>query len=453
MKLLTYISINIRFALVFGIVLLTMQKGRAQDTMELTLNDAISLALKNNWQIRKAEQKVGIASAELRQAKAAFLPTVNLSETFITTTDPLMNFGIKLKQEVTTVQDFNPELLNDPSRIVNYATVLKIEQPIFNPGEIHAKKAAAKNVAATEHAIIWTKSLTSIGVKTQYFNLQLGHKRKQAVLNALKAGQANQVVAGDLYDQNLINQADLLAAKLRVTELESEVLSADNYLYNLNNSLTHSLGLDQEVTLIPIDSLPAINDVKNEIQLATISENRTDIVAFRLQMEARDMMLKSSKRSLLPRFNAFGSYELNDNSAFGNGASNYMVGAKLEWDVFKGGTKYAKIRKASHQKKLSEIMYQEKVSESSRALRRAQNDLKLASKQLELSELAYEQAAVVYQVRKDRFAQGMEKTSDLLQAETELLSKKLESLQRINNYQQLVFQIEMLLERDLTNRI
>lgn len=453
MKVTTYININIRIALAIGIVLLTIQNGKAQERVELTVKEAINLATKNNWQVRKAQQNVGIATAEHRQAKSVFLPTINLSETFVTTTDPLMSFGIKLKQEVASTQDFNPELLNDPARIENYSTLLKIEQPIFNPDGIFAKKAAAKNVVATEHAMMWTKSMISRHVKASYFNLQLGHKRKQAVLNALKAGQASQVVARDLHEQNLINKADLLAAELSVTELESEVLSAENYIYSLNNSLTHLLGLDHEVTLIPTDSLPGINDIASEIELASIPENRTDIMALRLRAEASDLMLKSSKGTLLPRLNAFGSYELNDHNAFGSSANNYMIGARLEWDVFKGGMNLAKIQKASHQKRLNEIIYQEKVSEGNGALKQIQNDLRLASKQIELSALAYEQATEVYQVRKDRFAQGMEKTSDLLQAEAELLSKKLNSIQRINNYQQLVFQLEMLLAKDLTNRI
>lgn len=453
MNILTYLNINIRYFLAIGIVMLSLQKGRAQDKMELTLNDAINLAIKNNWQIRKAEQNVGIASAMHKQSKAVFLPNINLSENYITTTDPLMSFGLKLKQEVASTQDFNPELLNDPSRIENYATIIKIEQPIFNPDGIIAKKAAAKKVEASEHTMMWTKSMTSLQIKMLYFNLQLGYEQQQAVLNALKAGKANQAVARDLYEQNLINKADLLAAELRVTELESKELSAENYLSNLNVALTHSLGLDLEVTLIPTDSLPVIQDVENQIQLKKIPKNRTDIMALRLEVEASELMLKSSKGILLPRFNAFGSYELNDRNPFGSDANNYMVGAKLEWDVFKGGMNLGKIQKAAHQKKLSEIMYKEKISDGNRKLRQIQNDLRLAKKQIELSKLAYEQAAEVYRVRNDRFVQGMEKTSDLLQAEAELLSKKLNSLQSVNNYQLLVFHLEMLLGTDLTDKI
>jgi outer membrane protein TolC len=444
---------NIRKILSIGIVMFIMQGAMAQHQVQLTLEEAMNLATKNNWQIRMAEENVGIATAELAQSKSVFLPRVNLSETFITTTDPLASFGIKLKQEVTSEEDFNPELLNDPARIENFTTQIKIEQPIINPEGILAKRATSIKVKSSEQEMMWVKHMTILHIKSQYFNLQLGYARQEAVSNALKAGQASQKVAKDLFDQNLINKADLMAAELSLTELESEVLSSKNYLSNLNISLLHTLGLDEESILIPIDSLPAITDMTNEIQLATIPENRTDLMALRLQSEASNAMLLSSKASLVPRLNAFGTYELNDQSVFGNGANNYLIGAKLEWDIFKGGTNVAKIQKATHQKRLSEIMLQEKISESNRELRQIKNDLKLSSKQIALSKLAHQQAIEVYQVRKDRFTQGMEKISDLLQAEAQVLMKKLKSLQRYNNYQQLVFQLEVLLEREFTNRI
>jgi len=453
MNILTYFNISVRYALIIGISVLAMQKVTAQDRLELTLKDAVNLATKNNWEIQKAQQNVGIASAAHNQSKAVFLPNVNLSETFITTTDPLMSFGLKLKQEIVTTQDFNPEFLNNPTRIENYATVLKIEQPIFNPDGIIAKKAAAKGKEAAKHNMSWTKSMTSFKVKTVYFNLKLGYEQQRTVLSALAAAKANETVAKDLYEQNLINKADLLSAELRVTELESQVLSVQNYLSNLNISLTHLLGLDHDTIIRPIDSVPLNIYAQNELQIEKISENRNDIKAIQLQMEASSLMLKSSKSSLIPKLNAFGSYELNDLNPFGNGANNYTVGAKLEWDIFKGGTNLGKVQTALHQKRLSEINYKEKISNENRALKQIQNDIKLAIQKITLTELASKQAEEAYRIRKDRFEQGMEKTSDVLQAESEMTHKKLENLQSINNYQQLVFRLEILLDKDLTSKI
>jgi len=453
MNILTYFNISIRYALITGISVLAMQKANAQEKIELTLKDAVSLAIKNNWEIQKAQQDVGIASAAYNQSKAIFLPNINLSETFITTTDPLMSFGLKLKQEIVTTQNFDPELLNNPTRIENYATVLKIEQPIFNPDGILAKKAAAKGKEAAEYNMSWTKSMTSFRVKTVYFNLKLGYEQQRTVLNALVAAKANGTVAKDLYEQNLINKADLLSAELRVTELESQVLSAENYLHNLNISLTHLLGLAHDTIIRPTDSVPLIIYAQNELQIGGISENRNDIKAIQLQMEASNLMLKSSKSTLIPKLNAFGSYELNDLNPFGNGANNYTVGAKLEWDIFKGGMNLGKIQKALHQKRLTEIIYKEKISNENRALEQIQNDIRLAIQKITLTEQASKQAEEVYSVRKDRFEQGMEKTSDVLQAESEMMNKKLENLQSINNYQQLVFRLEILLDKDLTSKI
>lgn len=43
-----------------------------------------------------------------------------------------MAFGSKLNQEIISQSDFNPDLLNNPERITNFATKLEVQQPLLN---------------------------------------------------------------------------------------------------------------------------------------------------------------------------------------------------------------------------------------------------------------------------------------------------------------------------------
>jgi len=45
--------------------------------------------------------------------------------------------------------------------------------------------------------------------------------------------------------------------------------------------------------------------------------------------------------------------------------------------------------------------------------------------------LAFEQSSEVFKIRKNRFLQGLEKTSDILMAETQMYQKELEYLQSV----------------------
>jgi outer membrane protein TolC len=160
-------------------------------------------------------------------------------------------------------------------------------------------------------------------------------------------------------------------------------------------------------------------------------------------------MLNSSKMGFLPRLNAFGSYEWNEDKAFGTLANNYMIGAKLEWDIFKGGKNVGKFQKMKHQRNLMQITYNEKLSDSERKLVKVRQQLTLVKKHIELTTNGVVHAKEVYKIKSDRYAEGLEKTSDLLVSENVLLNKQLSALQSVNNYQQLIFNLELLLEKEI----
>ena len=442
---------NIYKSLTMTTLLLIMQQGLTQNILNLSLAEVTQQAVAINWDVQKAEQMVGVATADLRSANSAFLPSINLSETYMTTTDPLSAFGIKLQQQITSANDFNPVLLNNPGFVDNYKTRVFVEQPIINMDGINARKAASTGVESSELKLKWTKRIIGLQAKNFYFMLQLSYEKKRVMESALEAGKENFKVASDLFDQDLIHQADLMSAELRITEIESEMIAVKNQISDFNAELTHFIGLDRSVSIQPIDPISNTQIADRYLKIKEVSVERFDIKALSLQMEASHVMLKSSKGSLLPRLNAFGSYEWNDKSLFGTNASNYLLGAKLEWDIFKGGKNIANVQKAIYHKRIAEINYQEKLSASQRELNKVQIRLILAEKQVALSALAMQQAEEEFTVRKDRFEEGLERTADVLQAESNLLSKRLNHLQSMNNYQQLAFNLEMLLDQELTN--
>ena len=436
--------------LLISAIFLTLQEVNAQQVLKMSLKDATELAITSNWQVKKAEQNLGVATSELRLANSVFLPSINLSETYMTTNDPLSAFGFKLQQQVTSAEDFNPTLLNEPGSVDNFKTRLYAEQPIINMDGITARKAASTGIQASEFNLTWTKRLMVLQAKNLYFRLQLAYEQAKVLESSLGAATANYKVANDLFDQDLIHKADLLATELRLTEIESATIAAQNQIYDVNAELTHFLGLDQAVTIEPTDPISKVEIESAYLEISEVPQDRSDLRALSLQLKASNQLLKSQKGSMLPRLNAFGSYEWNDKSLFGTGADNYLVGAKLEWNIFKGGKNLANIQKATYQKNLAEIQYKEKVSGSQRDLSKVQARIALVKKQVDLSALAVEQAEETFKVRQNRFEEGLERTADVLQAESNLLTKRMNHLQTMNEFQQLVFKLEMLLEQELT---
>ena len=67
-------------------------------------------------------------------------------------------------------------------------------------------------------------------------------------------------------------------------------------------------------------------------------------------------------------------------------------------------------------------------------LNKTNRQLKDAENKVNLSKLALEQSQEAYRIRSNRFTQGLEKTTDLLQSETLMFQKELEFLQAVFEY-------------------
>jgi len=160
-------------------------------------------------------------------------------------------------------------------------------------------------------------------------------------------------------------------------------------------------------------------------------------------------MLKSEKMKFVPRVNAFGSYEWNDSKLLGTSANNYMVGANLSWNLFGGYKNLGSAQHAKAQLQEAQYNYQNYLSQSQIQLNRAQRNVELKHQQVESGKLAKEQAAESFRIRSDRFAQGLEKTTELLMSEALSSQKNLEFIQAIYNYQEAVFQLEFLQDKDI----
>jgi len=166
-----------------------------------------------------------------------------------------------------------------------------------------------------------------------------------------------------------------------------------------------------------------------------LPKSRKDLVAMEKSTEAYKSMMQSGKFNFLPRLNAFGVYELYDTQIFQFGASGYTLGAQLSWDVFDGYKSIGKMEKAKAEFQKASLESEQYQKQSQLELNKTLRQLADAENNVALSADAFEQAREAYRIRQNRFEQGLEKTSDVLQSETLMAQKELEWLQAIFEYQ------------------
>ncbi|WP_242204364.1 TolC family protein [Aestuariivivens insulae] len=403
----------------------------AQEVKPISKAEVLHTVSENNTAIKISIEEFKQARADYRQTNAVFLPNITASHTGIATTNPLMAFGSKLNQEIVTQADFNPASLNDPSQIQNFATKLEIQQPLINIDGIYQRKAARSKMEAMWLKIERQQDYMAFEVDNAYMQLQLAYKAVDVLEQALEAAKANKDLADNSFKQGYLQHADVLNVEVRLIEVKNQLQIAKSNVQNASNYLSFLMNDDSFVTYRPTDHL---NIDTSLTESKTISENRSDIKAMQLATDAYKAMHKADNMAFLPRLNAFGSYEMYDHTIFQANANGYLFGAKLSWDLFQGSKRLGKAQKSKAEFEKSKLEYNQYLSQSKLEFNKTKRMLFDAENKLTLSELALKQSEEALRIRTNRFKEGLEKTSDLLMAETQYAQKQLEYYQTIFEY-------------------
>lgn len=413
------------------LLLFAFYSGLAQDAKPVTKEEVLAKAKHSNNTLKMAQQDVLAAKGDFNQTNAILLPNVSVSHTGIATTNPLMAFGSKLNQEILTSADFNPDLLNDPNQIEDYATRVEVQQPLLNFDGIFQRKAAKAKWTATELQSERMQDYLALEVEKAYMQLQLAYKTLEVLDKAKTTVMENKRIAVNSFKQGYLQKSDVLAVEVRVTEIDNQLQYAKSNILNASNYLSVLMNENENQILRPTDSLSVVD---HTIPAADLSENRKDILAMNSASEAYRQMHKADQMAFLPRLNAFGTYELHDDEIFQGAANGYLFGAELKWNLFEGSKRFGKLQKSKAEYDKSKLQLEQYKSESQLELNKAKRGLEDAQNKLKLTKLAMKQSEESLRIRTNRFEQGLEKTTDILMAETQFSQKQLEFYTTIFQY-------------------
>ena len=404
------------------LLLFALYSGYAQEIL-ITKEEVLAKVKESNNTLKIAEQDVLAAKGDFNQTNAILLPNISVSHTGIATTNPLMAFGSKLNQEILTAADFNPDVLNDPRQIEDYATRIEVRQPLLNFDGIFQRKAAKAKWNAAELQSDRKQDYLELEVENAYMQLQLGYKTLEVLKKVRETALENKRVADNSFNQGYLQKSDVLAVEVRVTEIDNQLQYAKSNILNASNYLSVLMDDDSNQILRPSDSLSV---AYHALPPTDLSKNRKDILAMHSATEAYKQMHKADQMSFLPRLNAFGTYEMHDDEFFQGEANGYLFGAELKWNLFEGSKRFGKVQKSKAEYNKSKLQLEQYTSESQLELNKAKRGLEDAQNKLKLTKLALQQSEESLRIRTNRFEQGLEKTTDLLMAETQFSEKQLE---------------------------
>ena len=403
-----------------GFLLIMHGTIAAQTTQPLTLQKAIKTAVANNRSVGIAKLDEQIATAKYKETNAIYLPQLSFSYTALTTNNPLNAFGFKLQQKTIGAADFDPNQLNHPTATPDFVTKIDLHQPLINMDMVYMRNAAKKQTEIYKYKTQRTEEYISFEVEKAYLQLSFAYKA-MAVLNEslATAKQINEFTTNN-FKQGLVQKSDVLNTEVYIAKVESNILKTQSNIATASDFLSILMGTKT-------GTLYTVEDVNNSNHNSskTVSAQLADFMAMQKAIEASDIMIQSSKKSYLPKLNAFGSYQFNDASMFGFSANAYLAGIQLSWNIFKGNkTKNTIATQTIERNKITQELEQQK-EQSTLEVAKNLRDIDVANATILQHNKAIEKATEALRIVQDRYKQGLVNTIDVLTASNQLSQQKL----------------------------
>lgn len=342
------------------LTLLTVSKAFSQNA----LDQYVQIGLESNQQYIRQLLDTDIAKEEVKNAKGLFLPDVYFDASYMRakggrTIDlpvgDLLNPVYTTLNQQTGINQFPKNIENVSEQLLPnnfHETKIKILLPILNTDIYFAYKAKTSLVSLNE-------------AKEQAYRNQLIFQIKKAYYNYLKAvAQKTILDSTKLVVKELVNinskhvehgvatEDAMYNAKAQLFQIDAELASVEKHIHTSRNYFNFLLNRDLEDEIVTEIVTPNTKELyeANDLQQEAL-KNRSELQQIQQGIEASSYEIKRNKGYLIPDISAFSEFGYQGfDYKFDASQDYYMIGVKLSYPIFQGGTNKAKTQKAKYKK-------------------------------------------------------------------------------------------------------
>lgn len=409
---------------IFGLLLILSSSVFAR---EITLDQAIQMALENSKEIKISEKDVEVSKLKVGMAFKDALPSVVYS-------------GSYTRSEYDRKMYRHGWEENQVERKGGYTQTISISQPIFQGGAVLGgiKGAQAyKNISN----LLYMGERRDVRLETilNYSNIVKFEKDLEALEASHKELKARYEKQKAQLDLRLITKTDILKTEYSMLEVESQIIGTKNRIEIEKEKLRIKTGLvnDKDIEVVeftvPENLSRNIDFAKDKHQALTES---IGALTAKYYVDAADASKMISRADMLPKVNAFASYGTSERTKYNPtiDEAEWRGGVQVTWNVFEFGKNYDNYRVASITKEQEEL--REKSSKDNIGVNVTDAYLELIRMEKERSskERAMEAAVENFKMDQERYDAGLISTVDFLLSETQMREAKVAYNQVVIDY-------------------
>ena len=410
----------------------------------LTVDQAIELAIKNNKDIKQAQQEKDTAWAQVVQARAGFMPSISAEGIYTFTHQPPLipipagSFG----------PHFPPNSLN--ARIdttFEYNAGFTGTWTLFAGGMVYHNYEAARRLyesaSEQEKAVIQD---VIYQVKKAYYNLLLASESVDVLKHSIDLAEEHYRVTRDRYESGEASELDMLNANVSLSNLQPQYIAAQNNVKIAALALKNILGAEMtsDVCASPDVELPRFSG-NLEYYEGLAKEGNYQLKVINKQLSAMNEYKKVSIGRFLPSLALAGNYNWLSNEFTGAWQDIYQAALVLTIPLFNGGKNIGEYKETySRYYKLvflrSETMDNIRISTEA-----AYSNATVAQHEIEAAQEALQTAEKAESIAEEQYKVGLATNLDVLNANLGLKEAQMNYIKAKYNYLLAIAELQRIL--------
>jgi outer membrane protein TolC len=414
----------------------------------LSLEDAVSLAERNNETLLIAQEDENRARGAVREAWSGALPNLSLQGTYQ---------GNFKKPAFFAPEEFGGgkfEIGED----IEVLGQIRMDQVLYAFGRVgNAVKFANIYKDISARGVDQARSEVIFSARETYFRVLLMEQVADIQRQSLAQARSHLAQVEEKYAQGTASRFELLRAQVEVKNREPEIISAENNLALSMQDLKRVLGIEDEPDPVLTDSLNfASMDITEESAVLEALRQRPEVLALDLNVRGREKILAIEKAGILPTLSLYGQVAMQGQSSKESltgpfyekrRAISASAGIALQIPIFDGFRTRGKVQQAKASLRRAEYELQQARKGVRLEVTKAVQDLESLRNEHESQVATVELAEETYAIAETRFQNGLSTQLELTDAETALDFARTNFAETLYRYNVAVANLERVLGR------
>jgi len=396
---------------------------------QLSLSDAINLALQNNLATLSAQEERRAATGFSQQARASLLPNISgvSYQANLTTNLAALGFqpGTFPGIQTAFIGPFN-----------NFDARARLVQNIFDLSSIHNYQSSRQGVRIAEFRQQLAREQVSEATALTYLETLRSERNVSAAQANVTLAEALLRLAQDQRNAGVATGTDVTRAETRLAQERVDLFQAQTTAEQARLNLQRVIGVPLGSPLVLTDQLTFTAEAlpQTDSAVADALAHRAEVLISEAQVNMFALERKAVRDEYLPSLQFVGDYGVSGITPTNTALPTRRVAVQLNVPIFNGGLTQGRLTVAASREHEAELQLGNVRGQVEQDVRLALATLRTSVERVRAANEAVRLAERELEMSRDRFGAGVADNLEVISAQTSLANARASQVQALAVY-------------------